>query len=342
MRNIRFAPLSRIAVRLLPFIVASFCGFAVSAYALQCGDNITTDTTLTADLGPCPNNGLGIDGIPAHVTLDLNGHTISGSGVGSGVVVGGVSPYGITIKGPGKIANFNAGLTMGGGASNALVYDLLLKTNQTGISINGPNNASIRILNNVIDGASAGQVGITLSDAGGVYFYQNEISGQSVAAVVLQGETSSSVDQNIITLNQAGILLSAPFLSCSSIHGNQITLNLGNGIQSGRTGGMSSRTQASAITDCAIQDNTVSWNGGSGIVVFGGMYSPLVQDNMVSHNRNDGINVIGSDDQGPIQVVGNRVLHNGTDLSWNGAGVNSCWKQNIFGTSSPQMLPQCP
>jgi parallel beta-helix repeat protein len=44
----------------------------------QCGDTITTDTTLHADLVNCPNNGIviGADGIK----LDLNGHTIDGDG----------------------------------------------------------------------------------------------------------------------------------------------------------------------------------------------------------------------------------------------------------------------
>ena len=45
---------------------------------LECGDTITADTTLDRDLTDCPNNGIvvGADGI----TLDLNGHTISGDG----------------------------------------------------------------------------------------------------------------------------------------------------------------------------------------------------------------------------------------------------------------------
>ena len=45
---------------------------------LRCGDTITADTTLAADLADCPNNGIviGADG----VTLDLNGHTVDGDG----------------------------------------------------------------------------------------------------------------------------------------------------------------------------------------------------------------------------------------------------------------------
>ena len=45
---------------------------------LKCGDTITADTTLDRDLTGCPSNGIiiGADDI----TLDLNGHTISGDG----------------------------------------------------------------------------------------------------------------------------------------------------------------------------------------------------------------------------------------------------------------------
>ena len=45
---------------------------------VRCGDTITTDTRLDSDLINCPNNGIviGADG----VTLDLNGHTIDGTG----------------------------------------------------------------------------------------------------------------------------------------------------------------------------------------------------------------------------------------------------------------------
>ncbi len=45
---------------------------------LECGDTITADTTLDRDLTNCPNNGIIIGA--NDITLDLNGHTISGDG----------------------------------------------------------------------------------------------------------------------------------------------------------------------------------------------------------------------------------------------------------------------
>jgi parallel beta-helix repeat protein len=71
--------------RSLPLIAAlATCAVASVAVAqepgagIACGDTITADTTLDHDLTDCPSNGIliGADGI----TLDLNGHTISGDG----------------------------------------------------------------------------------------------------------------------------------------------------------------------------------------------------------------------------------------------------------------------
>jgi parallel beta-helix repeat protein len=71
-------------LRLLPAIaMLALSGVTAAAgqpppAGLKCGDTITADTTLDRDLSDCPGNGIliGADGI----TLDLNGHTISGNG----------------------------------------------------------------------------------------------------------------------------------------------------------------------------------------------------------------------------------------------------------------------
>jgi parallel beta-helix repeat protein len=54
-------------------------GAAPAASALSCGDTITADTTLTGDLVDCPSNGIVIGA--DDVTLDLDGHTVTGDGV---------------------------------------------------------------------------------------------------------------------------------------------------------------------------------------------------------------------------------------------------------------------
>jgi len=53
-------------------------GSRARASQVSCGDTITADTTLDSDLVDCPNNGLVIGA--DNVTLDLNGHTVTGNG----------------------------------------------------------------------------------------------------------------------------------------------------------------------------------------------------------------------------------------------------------------------
>jgi parallel beta-helix repeat protein len=52
-------------------------GGRAAAGTLGCGDTITVDTTLAADLLNCPSNGIVIGA--DDITLDLNGHTIDGN-----------------------------------------------------------------------------------------------------------------------------------------------------------------------------------------------------------------------------------------------------------------------
>jgi hypothetical protein len=64
----------------------------------HCGDTIMQTTVLTSDIGPCPGVGLVIGA--DDLTLDLNGHSIKGSGGGVGVSVGGdlTARKGVTVR----------------------------------------------------------------------------------------------------------------------------------------------------------------------------------------------------------------------------------------------------
>ena len=53
-------------------------GGHAQASQVGCGETITADTTLDSDLVDCPNNGIVIGA--DDITLDLNGHTVSGNG----------------------------------------------------------------------------------------------------------------------------------------------------------------------------------------------------------------------------------------------------------------------
>ena len=59
-------------------VVLAVTGGEASADHVSCGDTITADTTLDSDLIDCPHHGIVIGA--DDVTLDLNGHTITGDG----------------------------------------------------------------------------------------------------------------------------------------------------------------------------------------------------------------------------------------------------------------------
>lgn len=85
---------------------ALLVGQAFGADILDCGASVTEDTRLVADITGCELGGVTIDA--DNVTLDLNGHAITGTGVlgWSGIEVGGHD--GVTILN-GTVAGFGGG-----------------------------------------------------------------------------------------------------------------------------------------------------------------------------------------------------------------------------------------
>ena len=76
------APATLLSLALVLFLavvgVLTLSGAEAARQQLGCGDTITADTTLDSDLVDCPNNGIVIGA--DDITLDLNGHTVSGDG----------------------------------------------------------------------------------------------------------------------------------------------------------------------------------------------------------------------------------------------------------------------
>ena len=115
------------AAMLVAAMTGGIAGTADAApAALQCGQRITKPAKLTADIGPCPGDGLII--AADNVMLNLNGHTVTG-------LVGGVEKSGILFDGVtgstvrnGTVRNFDAGVTIQGGRRNT-VDKLLVRDN---------------------------------------------------------------------------------------------------------------------------------------------------------------------------------------------------------------------
>ncbi|CAN5139825.1 hypothetical protein BH18ACT4_BH18ACT4_02070 [soil metagenome] len=94
---------------------------SVSAATVGCGAVLTRDTTLSSDIGPCPDDGVVV--ASDNITLDLNGHTISGDPFAraaedkAGVRLRRVR--GVTVQ-DGTVECFDAGVAIIGGEGNVV------------------------------------------------------------------------------------------------------------------------------------------------------------------------------------------------------------------------------
>jgi hypothetical protein len=314
---------------------------------LSCGDVITKNTTLVADIGPCPGNGIiiGAD----NIRLNLNGHTISGTpGPGDGNAAGIRLPFrtGVTITGhPGKsgktgtVTGFDAGLVVNGGSGNT-IENLVVRDNigpddpdvALGDGIVLVSSANNRITNNVVahNGTYDG-IGVLGLDSNG-----NSITGNVVEDNV--GVSSDAAQPGYGT----GIIVNAFFEPNEPRRGESIRDNevVGNVVRRNVGAGISNISNINGIT----ARNIVESNGGNGIGVshlFNAVRitNALVEENEVHGNGTDGIRVAS---------LSNRILNNDAannaeegegwfdlaDRSSRGPANcdNNVWSGNIWGS----------
>jgi parallel beta-helix repeat protein len=96
---------------------AASLGFAAPAFGsgAGCGATLKTDTKLRADIAGCTGDGLVIGA--DRITVDLRGHTLSGSAAGAGIRLAG--HRGVTVVG-GTITGFANGVLLDDGDGNVL------------------------------------------------------------------------------------------------------------------------------------------------------------------------------------------------------------------------------
>jgi len=129
--------LSLAAMGAVALVVAVVPAVPASAATVKCGDTITTSVVLTKNL-TCGGDGL-IVGAPG-LTINLNGHTLKGSGVGAAISTINfdyqVPDLALTIKN-GTVKGFNWGLHLGSNyvyGSNVYVTDLTFRGNTVAIA----------------------------------------------------------------------------------------------------------------------------------------------------------------------------------------------------------------
>lgn len=262
-------------------MVTLLAGLALVAFALpahaahvQCGAFIISDTTLDSDLVGCPQDGIVI--AAGNVTLDLNGHTISGLGTGAGIRgASGPTLANVVIQGRGTVTAFRAGVDLQT-IADSTVRDLTLRQNRTGILANQTFGHLI-VDNDVRDNADAG---IEQSDSENgsraTRIEHNSIRGNGGNGIRLVFSGAEVVDNDIAGNAFSGVVAFSGRVDAS---GNRIEGNGGDGIS------------LSSFATGTIVSNVISRNSRDGIQLEGAAQTEALSDNTIERNGRHGVSI---------------------------------------------------
>jgi parallel beta-helix repeat protein len=252
--------------------------------ALVCGATITTDVRLTADL-TCPSDGVVIGA--AGLTVDLNGHTLTGPGTGSSTagILGFSSSNGtifnnLTVMN-GTVSNFGTGIDIcSGGIKNTVLTG-------DNASINEPPPCAQDVS---VTGGAVGSFDLSLD--GNTTIANSSVQGDITA--VKSGLTIDASDmKNVdITSSESGVV----------IENNPNAVNF----------------HLSAITSgVTVKDNTLTGNGGIAVQLNDVSPNAQITGNTVSGYQ-IGVELDGSSS---LDDVAGAVISGNTFSNNSGAGV---------------------
>jgi parallel beta-helix repeat protein len=246
--------------------------------ALSCGKTVTHDVKLKKNLTGCPGDGL-VAGA-SNITINLNGHKISGQDTGDGVSTGGFD--GVVIKGGGggQIAHFEQGVAAID-AANSRVKGLKIKRSYAGVAVGGASDGS-KVLGNTISEIELYGIGTAIAA-------DLEISGNEIT-----GPTDSGLINAAISVN-----------------GTQDTLVEENVLLGGDDGDYGIIVNGSA-QGAALKNNEVRRHQVTGIAVYNGAAGTVVKKNEAIANGNNGIQVENAAGTG-TRVLDNDAHRNGND-----------------------------
>ncbi len=251
---------------------------------VSCGAAITTDTKLNSDLVNCPNEGIVIGA--DNITLDLNGHTVSGDstpfptcpdGAFCDVGIDNTAGHtGVTIKG-GSVNGFAVGVFVLGASENRIQG--LSAANNTIFGLIVGNATATRVdHNNVLDGVS----GIVMFDSQDSSIEHNSVAGAHGYAIPVFGSRRVRIENNVLDGNDHGILLDSS--DDNEVKVNRISNSGGSSIDIGHA------------NDNRLENNVLT-NNGDGVVLF------EAHGNELSHNSVTGTGFFGFPDTGGFGII---------------------------------------
>jgi TolB protein len=213
-------------------------GSPPSASQVSCGEVITADITLDADLVDCPNNGIliGADDI----TIDLNGHRIDGDGTPAAgcnprtewcdVGVLNESHDGVTLR-DGSVREFATGVAVASARDNRVVDISSSRNWEFGFALgevarsvvrdsSGHHNIApegdgmgvfgshdVRIVDNSFRNNAPGNPALHVSDSNDNLIKGNRFSRNPDLAIYLEGADRNQVLRNRFVRNRGGIVV---------------------------------------------------------------------------------------------------------------------------------------
>jgi parallel beta-helix repeat protein len=351
--------LRKIVVATLPVLLAIPCwATAASGAVLSCGQTITQSTVLENDLTGCTNNGIVVGA--NDITLDLNGHTITGtpnSGDQAGVALVGRS--GVTVMN-GTVRNFDVGVVIEGGSGNTVqrinavgnisFENVPNRRGGDGIAILSSKNNRI-VNNSAINNGPYSGIGIyTDVDSAHPRSTAGVSSGNVLDGNLVQGNIQARMPNNVVNNDNIGVRLEP---------GNTGNLIVNNRVEGN---GLDGITLFVRNTFTTVRGNAVSGNGfyrqtarrGNGIgLQIGGANDNLVENNLVTRNADNGISIRNGSLRNTVRnntAIGNVVLPPASanfgptfDLLDNNPNCDAnVWLDNRYGTAFPACAGDMP
>jgi CSLREA domain-containing protein len=233
---------------------------------VSCGQIITRSTVLTNDLTNCPGNGLVVGA--SNITIDLDGHTIDGTGIESGVLTNGFDN--VTIRN-GAVHEFDFGVHVGPGSGGTVVDVMHAELNQeAGVALSDADadgvGATVRnstfvgnavgiglyantrnaVIHDNAVGGSSGE-GIRVENAVAARVHDNEVARSSGAGILVLGGGQHDIRRNELTDNQTGVVVGEELL------GSDNTTVAGNTVRGGSGGVLVEDSSGVAILDNVVR-----------------------------------------------------------------------------------------
>jgi len=188
-----------------------------TAYAQSCGDILTVDTTLTADL-TCAGPGLILDA--DDIVLDCAGHVLNGDGTDIGIRLQGHT--GVTIQNC-VVNRFASGIQLIDSSANALRTNSVSGSTSVGsgaIQLSSGSDGNVLLTNRTYQNDGRG---FAIIDSTGNLMLKNGAYGNGFRGIDLIDASGNALVQNHVANNTSGGVVLSGSATANIVHDTQVS-----------------------------------------------------------------------------------------------------------------------